>query len=147
MVMDYAAIFEAWRIYIWKQTPLPEDPVEQLAKERIALIQMTLAAADTGLHLERWTLAETTEFIAIQTGLNEPLSRQLALSVMARPGYHAATASAVQTIEALSTRAKAVLGERYSETDFQRALIAPGPRPLPLIELDIETWYGERLAN
>ncbi|MEO0452200.1 MAG: DUF885 family protein [Pseudomonadota bacterium] len=147
MIMDYSAIVDAWRMYAWKQQSPPEDVLAQVADQRVALIQMTLAAADTGLHLERWTLPEATDFIAVNTGLNEPLSRQLALSVMAKPGHHAATASALQTMEALSLRAKAVLGERYSETDFQRALIAPGPRPLPLIEFDIETWYGERLAN
>ncbi len=146
-ITDYPAIVEAWRLYVWAQQPVSTDPMLRVADQRIPLIQMTLAAADTGLHIERWTLAEASDFIAVNTGLDEPLSRQLALSIMAQPGYHAATASAVQTIEALSTRAKAVLGERYSETDFQRALIAPGPRPLPLIELDIEAWYGERLGN
>lgn len=146
-LIEYPAIEEAWRLYIWTKAQRATQPLEQIAQSRIQLIQLTLAAADTGIHLERWTLPEATEFIALKTGLNEPLSRQLALTIMARPGYHSAIVSTFYTVEALSERAKAVLGERYSETDFQRALIQPGPRPLPLIEKDIEEWYGKRLAN
>ncbi|MEP1144334.1 MAG: DUF885 family protein [Henriciella sp.] len=146
-LIEYPAIVEAWRLYIWTRAQPTIGPLEQIARARIRLIQLSLAAADTGIHLERWTLPEATEFIALSTGLNEPLSRQLALTIMARPGYHSSIVSTFYTVEALSERAKAVLGERYSETDFQRALIQPGPRPLPLIEKDIEEWYGERLAN
>ena len=54
---------------------------------------------------------------------------------------------ALHRLEALSERARAVLGAQYSEAEFQRTLILEGPRPLDMIEKDIEAWYGERLAN
>ncbi|MHA7899062.1 MAG: DUF885 family protein [Henriciella sp.] len=147
ILIDYAAIREGWRLYVWSRRAPAENRLAQIAGLRIELIQHSLAAADTGLHVERWSLPEATEYIAVNTGLAEPLARQLALTVMARPGYNAAIASSFHTIEALSTRARAVLGDRYSEADFQRALIEAGPRPLPLIEQDIEAWYGARLGN
>ena len=106
-----------------------------------------LSAADTGLHLDRWTLSDATNFIAVNSGLSQPLSRELALRIMAQPGYQTAIASAYHRFEILSERSQAVLGARYSETDFQRTLIQAGPRPLPFIEADIEAWYGARLAN
>lgn len=146
---EYSAIDAAWRLYVWQNSDQSTSatPLDQAAFASIRLIQSTLAAADTGLHLDRWTLPKATAYIAENSGLSEPLSRQLALRIMARPGYHTAVAAAYYRFETLAERARAVLGERYSETDFQRTLIQPGPRPLPFIETDVEAWYGARLAN
>ena len=149
VIVEYPAVPAAWQHYVWGQSikgAAPADaPMDQVGRYSINLIQAVLAAADTGIHMNRWSIAEATDFIAVNSGLNEPLARQLALSIAARPGYHSAVAIARQRIEALSERAQAVLGEQYSETDFQRTVIEPGPRPLSLIEKDIEAWYGQRL--
>ena len=151
-IVEYPAIEEAWQYFIWDQSteavaPDAEpDPMWAIAHASIDLIQSVLAAADTGIHLNRWTIAEATDYIAQNAGLGEPLSRELALTVAARPGYHSAVAIARHRYTALSERARAVLGAQYSEAEFQRTLIEPGPRPLSLIEQDVEAWYGDRLA-
>lgn len=148
-ILEYPAIQSAWRQYVWARSieavDTADTPITALAHQSINLTQSVLAAADTGIHLQRWSLAEATDFIALYAGLNEPLSRQLALSIASRPGHHSAVAISWQRFEGLATRARAVLGAKYSETEFQRTLIEPGPRPLSLIERDIETWYGDRL--
>ena len=150
-IVEYPALQTAWQHYVWDRGTAENTDaaasVQRIADESINLIQAVLAAADTGIHLNRWTIAEATNYIAVNAGLGEPLSRQLALNISARPAHHAAIATARQRIEALSERARAVLGEQYSETEFQRTLIEPGPRPMSLIEKDIETWYGQRLAT
>ena len=145
----YPAIDEAWRLYVWQHSlqPVSADPLDQAAHVSVPLIQSTLAAADTGIHLNRWSLPEATDYVANNAGLSEPLSRELVLRIMARPGYFTSVAAAHHRIEALAERARAVLGPRYSESDFQRTLIQPGPRPLTFIETDVETWYGARLEN
>lgn len=150
-ILEYSAITAAWQSYVWAQSEHDPDSIDPFvgtaASHAITLIQTVLSAADTGIHLQRWDLAEATDYIATQAGLSEPLSRQLALSIAARPGYHSAIAVAWQRIDGLAERARAVLGERYSEIDFQRTLIEPGPRPLSLVERDIEAWYGKRLSE
>lgn len=147
-VTEYTAIDEAWRLYVWHTLGGDDDaPLDRAAHVSIELIQTALAAADTGIHLDRWSLPDATNYVAENTGLNEPLARQLVLRIMARPGHHTSVIAAFHRFQTLSERAQAVLGERYSETDFQRTLIQPGPRPLPLIEADIEAWYGARLSN
>ncbi len=151
-IVEYPAIEAAWQYYIWDQSiePVPvgaePDPMGVIGQASIDLIQSVLAAADTGIHLSRWTIAEATDYIAANAGLGEPLARELALTVAAKPGYHSAVAIARHRYKALSERAQAVLGTRYSESEFQYTLIEPGPRPLPLIEQDVEAWYGDRLA-
>ncbi len=146
-LIEYPAVNAAWRLYVWTRSVKASDQIDAVADASISLIQSVLSATDTGLHLDRWTLADATEFIAVNSGLSEPVSRQLALRIMARPGYQTAISSAYHRFEILSERSQAILGERYSESDFQRTLIQAGPRPLPFIEADIEAWYGARLAN
>lgn len=150
LIVEYPVVQAAWQHYVWNRSKVDSAQMAQsldaVAHDSINLVQAVLAAADTGIHLNRWSIAEATDYIAVNSGLNEPLARQLALGIAARPGYHSAVAIARQRIEALSERAQAVLGEQYSETDFQRTVIEPGPRPLSLIEKDIEAWYGQRLT-
>ena len=81
------------------------------------------------------------------TALDPAIAEQLVLRIAARPGHQTAMRVALHRLEALSERARAVLGAQYSEAEFQRTLILEGPRPLDMIEKDIEAWYGERLAN
>ncbi|MEL6856904.1 MAG: DUF885 family protein [Pseudomonadota bacterium] len=153
-LVEYPAIQAAWQHYAWQQrSPAPEsaDPIpgpvlDEIAHQRVALIRAALAAIDTGIHLDRWTVDEATTFLIEQTALPREVADQIVLRIVARPGYHTAIASAWHRINGLSERARAVLGEHYSEAGFQSALIGPGPRPLYLIEQDIEAWYGAQLA-
>lgn len=149
ILTEYPAIDAAWRLYVWTSSFVDPDAtaLDQAAQQSILLIQTALAAADTGLHLDRWSLSETQDFLSQQAGLDDVIAEELALRVMARPGYHSSVMAAFYRLETLSERAQAVLGERYSETDFQRTLIQPGPRPLSFIETDVEAWYGARLEN
>ena len=150
-LLEYATVSDAWRSYIWtaqtEDTLADASDLDMAARVWISLIQSSLAAADTGLHLERWTQEDAKAYLMSEAGLAPELSEILVLRIAARPGYYSARAVAVQRITALSERAQAVLGTQYSELEFQRTLIENGPRPLGLIEKDIETWYGDRLAN
>ena len=150
-LIEYATISDAWRSYIWtaqtEDMPTDASDLDMAGRVWISLIHASLAAADTGLHLERWTQEDAKAYLMSEAGLAPELSEILVLRIAARPGYYSAQAVAVQRFTALSERARAVLGTQYSELEFQRTLIENGPRPLGLIERDIETWYGDRLAN
>lgn len=148
-LIQYPAIVEGWQLYIWQTmgSNQNDENANAAASQFLRLVQVSLAAVDTGIHLERWSIAEATEYILINTGLSEELSSELALTVSARPGHHSASQIAALRFEALAERARAVLGDQYSERDFQSVMIGDGPRPLNLIERDIETWYGDILSG
>ncbi|MEM1146650.1 MAG: DUF885 family protein [Pseudomonadota bacterium] len=144
---EYPAIVAGWQSYIWETYTSETVNAETIEAAHVGLVRTALAATDTGLHLERWSIEEATTFLQAMTGLSPTLAEDLALSIAARPGHHASIAMSVNRFRALSERSNAVLGALYSEQDYQRTLIQPGPRPLPFIEQDVETWYGERLSN
>lgn len=151
-LFPYPAIQSGWRLYAWDQSPQntttePESEFGEVSALHVGLLQAAFGAVDTGLHLERWSLAEATDYLAVNTGLAEPVALQVALNIAANPGFHATSMATYRRIEDLSERAKAVLGSLYDEVGFQSALIRPGPRPLDMIEQDIEAWYAARLPQ
>lgn len=147
LVMEYPAIEAAIRLYGWSVLEADMAQLDAIANSRISLLASGLATIDTGLHLEQWTLSEASQYLEDLVGVRPDLARRLALMVVARPGYHSAVQTALGRISAISERAQAVLGEKYDEREFLRAIFAPGPRPLSLIETDVEDWYAARLEN
>lgn len=146
-VMEYPAIEEGIRLYGWSVLDADTAPLDAIARSRVTLLASSLATIDTGIHLEQWTHSDASQYLEDMVGVPTDLARRLALMVVARPGYHSAVQTALGRISAISERAQAVLGEKYDEREFLRAIFAPGPRPLSLIETDVEDWYAARLEN
>jgi uncharacterized protein (DUF885 family) len=144
-VLEYPAIIEAIRLYGWSVRPTDQDEVSTIANLRIELLASSLAAVDSGIHIEQWTLSDATDYLVDRVGVSDALARQFALRVVARPGYYSAIQIAYNRILGISERAQAVLGGDYVETEFLRTIFQPGPRPLPLIEKDVEDWYAAQL--
>lgn len=146
-VIEYPAIVEAIRLHAWNVRPSDPGEDSAIANLRIKLLASSLASVDTGIHVEQWTLSEASDYLTETVGMSDALSRQLALRVVARPGYHSAVHVAYNRVLAISERAQAVLGEGYVENEFLRAVFQPGPRPLSLIEKDVEDWYASELED
>ena len=45
----------------------------------------------------------------------------------------------------LRTRSQMVLGEDFSLREFHNVVLSGGPRPLSLLEDDVERWYISKL--
>ena len=147
LVTEYPAIKEAIRLYGWSVRPDEADRVSAIANLRIELLASSMATVDSGIHIEQWTLSEASDYLVETVGIDETLARQFALMVIARPGYHSAVSIAYTRILGISERAQAILGDGYLESEFLRAVFQPGPRPLPLIEKDVEDWYAAQLED
>jgi len=146
-ITEYPAIEEAIRLYGWSVREAEMSSLDAIASSRIDLLASGLAAIDTGIHMEQWTLSDASQYLEDIVGVRADLAQRLVLMVVARPGYHSAVQTTLSRISAISERAQAVLGDRYDEREFLRAIFSPGPRPLPLIETDVENWYAARLEN
>ena len=145
----YPAIRAAWRLYSAERIAVSAltTPQEQIGFHQLALMRAAMAAADTGLHHQRWTLERTTAYLTETTGLPEALMYEASLRLAAQPGEAAARMLAYRKLSALQERASRVLGPRYDEIGFQSVLLGDGPRPFALIEHDVEAWYEARLGS
>ena len=135
------AFEQAWRAYFYStkaDSTLEEDYASIHALD---LFQAALAKADLGLHAKRWSLSDTTDFLVDTVGLSEPLANEAALRLAANPGHAVGVYVNTQRFRSLETRARQVLGSRFDLSAFHSVLISDGPRPLSLVERDVELWY------
>ncbi|MEO1642572.1 MAG: DUF885 family protein, partial [Pseudomonadota bacterium] len=104
-------------------------------------LQVALAQADIGLHAKRWSLDQARDALIDTTGLSPDLAEEAVLRLAANPGVAVGTYVHAERFRSLETRARQVLGPRFDLSSFQTVLLSEGPRPLALVERDIETWY------
>lgn len=137
---SYDAVMQGLHLYVTKRKRSADTLTDYLI-----LIETSLAAIDTGIHHSRWSFEQSIGYMSEFTGLPETLSRQAVIWVSTKPGLESAKMVAYRRILSLSDRAQAVLGNAYDENEFQAVITNGGPRPLSMIEADIEQWYAGKL--
>lgn len=141
------AFDQGWAAYRTRHLFETEAPqgLSAVGAKHLFLIEAALAAADTGLHIERWSLSEAQTFLTENTGLSEPLIDKLILYIAANPGETTSRLIGLRRLENLRIRAEAVLGPRFEADDFHAVMLSDGSRPFALVEEDIERWYEAQL--
>ena len=132
-VIDKQAFREGWLAYRQKQSF--DEPDQYL------LFITVLAAADLGLHDKRWSFEETVDFIETETDLDRILCNDLGLRIAAKPAEALAVYIHYARFVSLANRTRQVLGNDFDQTAFNTVLLKDGPRPLALVERDVEAWY------
>ena len=138
-VIDKQAFREGWLVYRQKQSF--DEPDQYL------LFITVLAAADLGLHDQRWSLEETIDFIETETGLDSALCNELGLRIAAKPAEALAVYIHYARFVSLANRTRQILDKDFDQTAFNTVLLKDGARPLVLVERDVETWYQNILEN
>jgi uncharacterized protein (DUF885 family) len=123
-----------------------ETSPETLEYAHFTLIETLAATADSGLNHAKWSFEQTSGYITEHSGLSQTVADEIVNWVAANPGYEIAKLSAYRRLIALSERARAVLGPRYRHSEFLNVVAETGPRPLIMIEADIERWYAAKLS-
>ncbi|MCF6329857.1 MAG: DUF885 domain-containing protein, partial [Henriciella sp.] len=146
---DYPGILEAWQFYTAETYSGDhlETPSERIGQQQLFLLYSAMAAADTGLHHKRWSLEQSSAFLAEETHLPQSLMREASLRIAANPGHATARLYGYRRLKSLQTRARAVLGDGYDEASFQSILLTDGPRPFTMMVSDIERWYQSKLPS
>ena len=63
------------------------------------------------------------------------------------PGQAASYFYGRQRLLDMRERAEAVLGGRFDPAAFNAVVLDGGPRPLDMVEADVEAWYGGLLKR
>jgi uncharacterized protein (DUF885 family) len=132
-----SAYGEGWALYAerlaaeagWYEGD-PEGLLGQLAAE---LFRARRLVVDTGLHAKRWTREQA---IAYGIGPSE-VERYVVF-----PGQACSYKLGQLKILELRSRARRVLGERYSPQEFHRAVLGTGSVPLELLEREIDAYIA-----
>ncbi len=120
------------------------------ALERIGLLQARLinaaaAIVDIDIHLNRTPRRAAIDYLADTAGIDADTATRLTDQISARPGEAVAAFVGMEAFRDLRTRSETVLQDRFDLAEFHTVLLAPGPRPLDMVEADVERWYDARL--
>ena len=124
-----------------------DDPLGRIGYLQSILFRAARLVVDTGLHARGWSYDRAVDYLVETTGQPRRAMEEEVLRYMVWPGQAASYFTGRRRILDIRTRAEAVLGERFDEAAFNAVILAGGPRPLHLVEADVEAWYGELLSD
>lgn len=124
-----------------------DDPLGRLGYLQSILFRAARVVADTGLHSRGWSHQQAVDYLVDTTGMPRSQMEREVLRYLVWPGQAISYFAGRNRILDMRTRAEAVLGARFDEASFNAVILSGGPRPLELVEIDVETWYQQRLQN
>lgn len=124
-----------------------DDPFGRIGYLQSLLFRAARLVADTGLHDKQWSREEAITYLTDVTGLPRTVMEDEVDRYTVWPGQAASYWIGRTQIRNLRMRAERVLGPKFSLRDFHQAILDSGPRPLSILEDDIEGWYGAQIEE
>ncbi|WP_018146647.1 DUF885 domain-containing protein [Henriciella marina] len=124
-----------------------DDPLGRIGYLQSILFRAARLVVDTGLHSRGWSYENSVSYLVDTTGLPRAAMEKEVLRYMVWPGQAASYFTGRRRIIDIRTRAEAVLGSRFEPSRFNAVILDGGPRPLRLVEADVEAWYARLLDN
>ena len=102
---------------------------------------------DTGLHHERWSRERAINYLVETTGQPASAMSTEIDRYSVWPGQATSYMSGRQTLRALRRKAESILGDDFSLKSYHGVILGNGPRPLELIESEVEAWIIQTLER
>lgn len=120
------------------------DKLAKLGYLQSLLFRAARLVVDTGLHAQRWSREEAIAYLVDTTGLPREQMENEVDRYIVWPGQACSYMTGRETIRRLRQSARQELGPAFDPRLFHEAILAPGPRPLPVLEADIFDWIASR---
>ena len=142
---------EGWAVYAedlaYELGVYQDDPMGELGYLQSLLFRAARLVVDTGLHHERWSRGRAIDYLVEVTGQPETAMATEVDRYTVWPGQAASYMSGRQTIRALRDNAQLILGDAFSLKAFHAVILNSGPRPMDLVERDVEAWIVASLET
>jgi len=142
---------EGWAVYAedlaYELGLYDDDPMGELGYLQSLLFRAARLVVDSGLHHERWSRQRAIDYLVNVTGQPETAMATEVDRYTVWPGQATSYMSGRQTIRMLRDNARIILGDNFSLKAFHSVILSGGPRPLDLVERDIEAWIIESLDS
>lgn len=141
---------EGWAVYAedlaYELGLYDEDPMGELGYLQSLLFRAARLVVDSGLHHERWSRQRAIDYLVNVTGQPETAMATEVDRYTVWPGQATAYMSGRQAIRAMRDNARIILGENFSLKAFHAVILGSGPRPLQLVERDVDAWIVNQLT-
>lgn len=118
------------------------DKLGKLGYLQSLLFHSARMVADTGLHSQRWTREQAIDYLTTTTGLPRGSMENEVDRYTVWPGQACSYVTGRETLRRLRDEARQELGAAFDIRTFHETVLAPGPRPLPVVENDVHQWLG-----
>ena len=120
------------------------DPLGKIGYLQSMLFRAARLVADTGIHGQKWKRQQAIDYLVNTVGLALPNAELEVDRYAIRPGLACAYMTGRETIRRLRATAQRELKAGFDLKAFHEAILAPGPRPLPVMEADITAWLASK---
>ena len=117
------------------------------AKSAALMLELRCAAllvVDTGLHAGGWTRQRSFDYLRTQLAADDAEANLLIDRIAAAPATALACAMGELKIQALRTRGRQALGDRFDIREFHSEVLKDGSMPLDILETKINDWIASR---
>ena len=124
-----------------------EDPLGRIGYLQSLLFRAARMVTDTGLHRMRWGREEAIDYLVDITGQPRSAMATEVDRYAVWPGQAVSYMAGRERIRALRERARGVLGAEFDLAAFNYAILVDGPRPLDILERDMDAWVEAQLPQ
>ena len=124
-----------------------DDPMGEVGYLQSLLFRAARLVADTGIHRKRWSRTEAIDYMASTTGLSRSSMEAEVNRYVVWPGQAVTYMIGRMTLLRLRRKAEQALGTRFDRAGFHDIILADGPRPMSIVEADVDAWIAERTVN
>ena len=124
-----------------------DDPMSRIGYLQSMLFRAARLVADTGIHRKRWSRQDAIDYLVSTTGYTESAMSQEVDRYTVWPGQAAAYWVGARRMLDLRERSQLVLGSDFDLAAFHDVVLRGGPRPLELVEADVERWYSAQVRD
>ena len=124
-----------------------EDPLGRIGYLQSVLFRAARVVTDTGIHHMRWSREEAVDYLVSVTGQPRSAMETEVNRYAVWPGQAVSYMSGRERIRGLRQRARGVLGNSFDLAAFNYAILIGGPRPLDILERDIDAWVNAQLPD
>ena len=124
-----------------------EDPFSRIGYLQSLLFRAARLVADTGIHRMHWSRQDAIDYLVSVTGQPATQMAQEVDRYTVWPGQAAAYWIGRKQILDLRERAERVLGPDFDFVEFHDVVLTGGPRPLSILESDVERWYTNKIRT
>ncbi len=143
--LSFSAYAEGWAMYAEQLAgelgllPAPEDDIGRLQSE---LFRAARLVVDTGLHQQRWSVAQAVHYLRDSAGLGGVEARAEVERYLIFPGQALSFQIGLQRFRALRARAETELGVDFDLPAFHAMLLDGGRLPLDLLDIRVDRWIA-----
>ena len=143
-IVRFSAYTEGWALYAEQVADelgvYADDPFGRIGALQSQLFRAARIVVDTGIHHQRWTLAQAVAWMVENAGEQAEASMREVVRYSVYPGQACSFKVGANSILAAREAARTAMGPRFRIQDFHDLVLRSGPVPMAVLEAATRAW-------